>query len=184
MNQELENNNKVIADIDARIAEETQKLQLDQQAEREAFEKKVQAAKQSVDEIDKELKAVIEQRRDAEEQRSRLRTEKDLLDSKGRELRQQVDNCNHQMNVCKEQLQNDFAIYGNNIRNVIETIRVTSWEGETPIGPLGRYVKLRDQDWANLMRAQIGSMMSAFAVTTTNDRNKLKKILNDTGKYV
>ena len=180
----MEANDRVIADLDVQIAEETKKLQVDQQAIREAFDKKMQASKQAVVEAEDNFKVVSQQLRDATVRKDDLRSESQKLETRGRELKQQVENCNHQMNISQEQMRNDLAIYGKDIRRVIENIRSTSWEGQTPVGPLGRFVKLRDPKWANLMRSQIGSSMTSFAVTTASDRAKLKRILTESGKYV
>ncbi|KAG1810673.1 uncharacterized protein BJ212DRAFT_1378104, partial [Suillus subaureus] len=51
------------------------------------------------------------------------------------------------------------------------------WYGDVHVDPLGMHLKLKDMTWANLMRIQLGDLMSAFAVTDARDRPQLKKLL-------
>jgi hypothetical protein len=58
------------------------------------------------------------------------------------------------------------------------------WHGDVPVGPLGMHVKLKEMAWADLMRIQLGGLMSAFAVTDARDRPQLKRLLDQTKKCV
>lgn len=66
--------------------------------------------------------------------------------------------------------------YGRNMRWLLEQIARQKWRGQKPFGPLGLEVKLRDRKWQVLVEAQLGSLMSAFAVTHGADVVPLKRL--------
>lgn len=78
--------------------------------------------------------------------------------------------------------QDDLAAFGQDLHRVLDTIRGTRWYGDTPVGPFGRYVKARDGQWANLLRIQIGTLMTAFVISDVRDREALMRILGECGK--
>ena len=84
-------------------------------------------------------------------------------------------------NLEKEQ-DNSLAPYGRDMKRVLDIIARTEWRGQRPVGPLGIYVKVKDQRWAGLMQTVIGSLMTAFAVTDPQDRQKLSQIMQQSGK--
>ena len=96
----------------------------------------------------------------------------------------EMDSIEGQMRLLAEREKNKLAPFGSNMQRVLTEIDNKQWYGEKPVGPLGRYVKLRDLKWANLMRIQLGRIMCAFAITHAKDRDQLYGILNRTGKSV
>ena len=67
---------------------------------------------------------------------------------------------------------------------VLAEIGRSKWIGDKPVGPFGMFVKLKDPRWAEILRNQLGSIMSSFAVTNAKDRSQLSQILQRTGKLV
>ncbi|VDB97935.1 unnamed protein product [Peniophora sp. CBMAI 1063] len=76
--------------------------------------------------------------------------------------------------------QDSLAVYGNNMQMVLERVERAQWEGRPPLGPLGRYVHLRNPQWAPIMRIHIGKYMCSFVVETVRDQEKLLTILRET----
>ncbi|VDB98254.1 unnamed protein product [Peniophora sp. CBMAI 1063] len=88
----------------------------------------------------------------------------------------------HQQRLtAEESAQDNLAAFGRNMHHVLDAIQEARWHGETPVGPIGRYVKLRDGQWAGVLRVQIGRLMSAFAITDLRDRDTLSQILRRFG---
>lgn len=74
--------------------------------------------------------------------------------------------------------------YGQAMPRVLRAIESARWKGAKPVGPLGLYVRLKDNRWADALRMGIGSQLGGFAVTDYQDRTTLRKILDDNGSWV
>jgi chromosome segregation ATPase len=79
------------------------------------------------------------------------------------------------------QKQNALRAFGQYIpdvlRDIEEVTRRRGWKGEPPTGPLGRHVKLREQEYKDIIEAALGQVLNAFAVTHDQDRSTLLNIL-------
>ncbi|KAG9315735.1 P-loop containing nucleoside triphosphate hydrolase protein [Chiua virens] len=178
MNTSLTGVNNAIKEYDAKIAEETRRLEADTQVKRDEINRRLNAAKESVAEADRRLKDVIERKRQELNKRDEIKSKGQAAEEKRKQLQERVSECQTMMNKCKEQEKNSLAPYGNDIKGVLQSISRAHWHGATPIGPLGLFVKLKDQKWGQLLRAQLGLFMTSFACTDARDRSQLKKILD------
>ncbi|KIM39560.1 hypothetical protein M413DRAFT_29277 [Hebeloma cylindrosporum] len=79
--------------------------------------------------------------------------------------------------TCKSQIRDPLTQYGQNIRNVLDTIKGQQWRGAMPIGPLGMYVTLEDLNYGEVLRQHVGNVLLSFAVTDARDIRPLKEIL-------
>ncbi|KAF9906997.1 Structural maintenance of chromosomes protein 6 [Linnemannia zychae] len=79
------------------------------------------------------------------------------------------------------QKQNALKAFGHTIPEVLRDIDVVTqqkgWMGEVPTGPLGRHVKLKEQDFKDIIEAVLSPVLNAFAVTHDRDRSTLLRIL-------
>lgn len=171
-------------DYDGKIAEETRRLEAHTQAKRDEVNRRLDAAKEAVAEADHRNKDVIEQKRNKLNEKDEIQSKGQAAEGKLQQLRERITECQTMINKCKEQEKNSLAPYGYGIKGVLQSIGKMQWHGNTPIGPLGLYVKLKDQKWAPLLRAQLGNLMMSFACTDARDRLQLKKILDQSRKYV
>lgn len=64
---------------------------------------------------------------------------------------------------------------------VLRLIASTRWKGDSPVGPLGLHVRLKENRWANALRLGLGHQLGGFAVTDYQDRGILRKILDENG---
>jgi chromosome segregation ATPase len=49
---------------------------------------------------------------------------------------------------------------------------------EKPVGPIGRYVTLKDQSWMHIVEKFFGSTLNGFIVTNYSDADKLKQLMS------
>lgn len=183
MNSSLTALNKAIKDYDEKIGEETRRLEVHTQAKRDEINRRLDTAKEAVAEADRRNKEVIERKRSELNKRDEIKSKGQAAESKKQQLQERITECQTMINKCKEQEKNTLAPYGHDIKGVLQSISKTRWHGDTPIGPLGLYVKLKDQRWAQLLRSQLGNPMTSFACTDPRDRVQLKKILDQSKKY-
>ncbi|KAI9247200.1 P-loop containing nucleoside triphosphate hydrolase protein, partial [Phascolomyces articulosus] len=72
---------------------------------------------------------------------------------------------------------NRLRAYGQYVPEVLEDIeKETRWRRK-PVGPLGRYVKLKYQEYRDTMEIVLGRYLNAFLVEHTEDRRLLMSIL-------
>lgn len=81
-------------------------------------------------------------------------------------------------------LKDKYNAFGKNIPRLIEVVKREQWAGETPIGPLGAFVELKDPRWAYPARVALQNHMSSWIISTTKDRAKLQNLLAKSMKYV
>ncbi|KAG0277929.1 Structural maintenance of chromosomes protein 6 [Linnemannia exigua] len=138
------------------------------------FEDEVEVAKRTYAEA-KEKLASLEMK--GEDLNSRLEQARAIA---GRVKKERTDNSNRVREIMGQK-QNALKAFGSSIPEVLRDIDMVTerrgWKGETPTGPLGRHVKLREQDYKDIIEAYLGNNLNAFAVTHDLDRTTLLKIL-------
>ena len=182
MNTSLGSLNKAIRDFEAQIEVETRRMETHTQARREELYRRLDQAKHLVTAAEQAHTAVCEEKRLNQESAEECRRKGQDTDNKRDQAKRRIEECNTMINRCKESENNSLAPYGHNMKAVLDQIKRTTWHGDTPIGPLGLHVKLKDQTWAPLLRTQLGTMMSAFACTDARDRSQLKRLFQQSKK--
>lgn len=185
MNRDLTNHNKRIAELQVKIDAEARKLQAASQATLSAIQARVNDCRAKLssadDAFDSAHVELDEHTASKDEAEKRLQASQ----KEAAQLQKQVVELDEGISRCQAQQLNGLAVYGNNIKAVIQAIRDEAWFGKSPpIGPLGLFVELKDKKWAPPLKAIMGNTMMSFAVSDVRDRAKLKKILDRTNKYV
>ncbi|KAG6333299.1 hypothetical protein ID866_5786 [Astraeus odoratus] len=176
MNTSLTGLNKAIEEYDARITEETRRMETHTQDRRNELNQRLEEAKQAVVEAEQAHRKVCDEKRANLEAEEQCRTNGVAAEAKKKQAQERIGECSTMMTRCKEREKNVLAPYGKDMKAVLEQIGRMNWHGETPVGPLGMHVRLKDQAWAPLLRSQLGTLMSAFTCTDARDRPQLKRI--------
>ncbi|KAJ7147173.1 P-loop containing nucleoside triphosphate hydrolase protein [Mycena crocata] len=168
-----------IDEYTAAIEKEEKRLEKDSESKRQESQNKLNGARADVTAAEEALKAIREQKQTAESETRRLKDVGTAVEKKRDDLRALISRCENAIQDCVKADQNRYAAYGNDIKRVVERINQTQWHGQKPLGPFGIYVTVRDNQWAELLRIQLGSLLSSFGITDTRDLPILKKILKD-----
>jgi chromosome segregation ATPase len=184
MNISLTGLNSSIAGFQKRIKEEEDRLAVDTQVKREELNRKLEVARDAVAKADQANKDLLEAKRQKIAEQESVKQRGLAAEARKNGAQERIAAAQSMITQCKEKGQNALAPYGRDIKAVLGQIAQMRWHGEPPIGPLGMCVKLKDAVWADLMRIQLGSLMSAFAVTDARDRPQLKKLLDHYKKCV
>lgn len=120
-----------------------------------------------------------------EEQVERAAEARRAADAKMAEANTTIQLINGEIYTCDSGLRslatrktNELAAYGQRVDMVLQEIDRAKWMGPKPVGPLGRYIKLKDFRYKELMEANLGNFLCAFAVQDSRDKFQLQKILN------
>jgi chromosome segregation ATPase len=185
MNTSVQTFRHQIDDYDKQIQDETRRLAADTQAKREESQRNIEAARNAVAAKDGAIKDITDKMRTVDETMDAIKKEGEAKERELGELRKKISNAEQMLARVKESEKNKLVAYGQNIPQLLENIKRTKWLGDEPLGPLGMFVKVKEPEkWAELLRNQMGGVLTAFAVTDARDQKTLKKMLVASGKYV
>ncbi|KAG0365815.1 Structural maintenance of chromosomes protein 6 [Gamsiella multidivaricata] len=181
VNDEIKALKDQVRNFDQKIEQETKKLQANTHSKRAAIEEQIQRLSKEVEQgkrrhaEERETCAKLETQID--ERRSRLEHSSNAVNKAKAELNENKE----RIRQMKDQKQNALKAFGPTIPDVLTAIQEVTdrggWRGESPVGPLGRHVKLREQSWAPVIESALGNVLNAFAVTVDADRSTLFQIL-------
>ena len=175
--------NNQIEELSQQIAAESRRMAVHTQAKHEEIQRRIEAAKDAVFAIEERANSLQIERKNVSGEADAVEREGREVDRKKLELQNRIQEC-EQMILTAKNRENDALIpYGKNIKKVLEHIKKMRWIGDEPLGPLGVHVKARDPaKWGEILRNQLSSYLTAFAVTDARDRLQLKRLLLDSGK--
>ncbi|KAG8723910.1 Structural maintenance of chromosomes protein 6 [Ceratobasidium sp. 395] len=177
MNNALQQSNSTIKTLTERIQAEEAKLQDGRQELREKLnmdmekvQRQLKTEEESLSECQADI-ANINQLVQAKKEEWR-----EICSSRER-IRDDITSVQQNILRLQHTQQHQINKFGNNLDRVLTDVSRARWHGQPPLGPLGQYVEVKDARWAPLMRVNLGSLMSSFAVTDQRDRETLSRIL-------
>ncbi|KAK0529153.1 Structural maintenance of chromosomes protein 6 [Tilletia horrida] len=145
------------------------------------------------------IKALQDERKDCNRQLDELRADEAEMRQKQMELeretlplRSRFDEFKREMNAVQSTIADKqsqlntmsssrkerLMLYGPSILHVLRDIDNYNGWRKKPLGPLGRYVKLREQRWSTVIETVLSNLLTAFVVSSFDDRQVLQQILN------
>jgi len=182
MNNEVLDCNRRLEELDKDIASEEALLREDKRAAREARDREVEEVQSRHDDLVAQQQSAINQVIVEKARRDSLEESKRGQQSLKTNACARIQECTDAIRRARDRERDRLNAFGQNINVVIQRIERQTWVGEKPIGPLGRFVTLKDPQWKFPMQSQLGSLMFAFAITNNVDREALKRILRETRK--
>ncbi|KAG8790243.1 Structural maintenance of chromosomes protein 6 [Ceratobasidium sp. 428] len=177
MNNALQQSNSTIKALTERIQVEEAKLQ---DGRRELREK----LNMDMEKVQRQLKVEEENLSECQANIANLqrlvqtkKAEYNEIRSSRERIRTDIVSVQQNIQRLQHTQQHQINKFGNNLDRVLADVARARWHGQPPLGPLGQYVEVKDARWAPLMRTNLGSLMSSFAVTDQRDRETLSRIL-------
>ncbi|KAF6748514.1 hypothetical protein DFP72DRAFT_916170 [Ephemerocybe angulata] len=169
---------QTVKDLEQQIADEELRMATDTQAKRDELDQRLAEVKKEVDTLDAKMKDINERKRV-------LMVANDETQAAGKKvadeiggLQQRIAEADNMILGARQSMKDMFVPYGNNIKAVVEEIERAKWHGDKPLGPLGRYVKVKEPEkWGAVLRNQLQGILTSFAITDPRDRDQLKRIL-------
>ncbi|KAI1318533.1 Structural maintenance of chromosomes protein 6 [Mortierella claussenii] len=179
VNEEIKSLRDQVRSFDHKIEQETKKLH--SQSRRAEVEAQIQQLTEDIDRAKRRLAETRENlsamEQQIEQHRDRLEQGNDGTNRLKSELRETLD----RIKQMKDQKLDSVKAFGPTTPEVLNSIKAVTerggWRAEPPIGPLGKYVTIRDPKWAPMVESALGNVLNAFAVTTDADRSTLLGIL-------
>jgi structural maintenance of chromosomes protein 6 len=170
--------------VERQIEEEAKRMAIHTNERRERARAKLEDAKKAMEKAEEKLKSLEAQSREKAEAANEARSEEAEFQTSRDQAKARIVECNNQIKVIRDSEKNALAPYGHGMESIIREVQKARWHGQQPLGPLGRFVKLKDSRWADVLRVNLSSSMVSWAVTDARDRAPLKTLLERHGKYV
>jgi chromosome segregation ATPase len=170
--------------VERQIEAEAKRMASHTMERRERARAKVEETKETIENSETRLKSFEDQAREKEEAAGEIQHEVGRFQTSLNQAKSRVQECEGQIKVAKDSEKNTLAPYGSGMDAVVKEVQNMSWHGRKPMGPLGRFVKLRDPRWVHVLRVNLSGVMVSWAITDAKDRAQLKALLERYGKYV
>jgi len=170
--------------VERQIEAEAKRMATHTIERRERARTKLEDAKKAIENSEARLKSFEDEIKEKEAAASDVRLEGDRLQASRDQAKNRVQECEAQIKVARDSEKNALAPYGNGMEAIIKEVQKARWHGQQPLGPLGRFVKLKDSKWADVLRVNLSGTMVSWAVTDARDRAPLKALLERYGKWV
>lgn len=70
-----------------------------------------------------------------------------------------------------------MSAYDSSVQRLLSLISSNRNFRGTPVGPIGRYVKLKNPEWSPILETQFGAALNAFVVTSKYDQSILADLM-------
>ncbi|KAF8827799.1 hypothetical protein HHX47_DHR4000302 [Lentinula edodes] len=168
-----------IQDLERNIAAEIQRSAQDTQEKRDDFTRRMDEARATVAEQESIIKQLSAANSDILRRAQSAEQDGQAKQAELEQLKQNIGTVENSLRQLQRDQDNKYSAYGPGMSQVVARIQQMKWYGDEPLGPLGRYVKVKDPDaWADLLAQQLGGSLTAFAVTDPRDRDSLKRVLD------
>ncbi|KAG0091325.1 Structural maintenance of chromosomes protein 6 [Podila epicladia] len=181
VNDEIKDLREKVKMFDQRIAKEVQKLKANSQDKRAETEDKIRRLEQEIDNGKRRLAEVRERQSVVEHELEDRSNKQEKVAAAIKQTRNEMADAKDRIRQIQDRKENALKAFGPTIPDVLRDIEeITArngWRREPPLGPLGRYVKLRQQNWAAVIESALGLNLNAFAVQDDADMRTLRGIL-------
>ncbi|KAJ2914708.1 hypothetical protein MD484_g5713, partial [Candolleomyces efflorescens] len=167
-----------VEDLQKNIELEQRRMEADSQAKREMLERQIEDVKAKFTELEAQHQEATRVRAEAQRYAEGIRQEGQNAEKGIKPLQNRIVEAQEMANRARASMRDTWIPYGQNIKAVLDEIDRCQWIGDKPLGPLGRYVKAREPEkWGDILRGQLLTLLTAFAITNPKDRDQLKRIL-------
>ncbi|KAF9452921.1 P-loop containing nucleoside triphosphate hydrolase protein [Macrolepiota fuliginosa MF-IS2] len=179
MDAEMKGLRKTVAELDEQIEKETQRLEKNTQAKREQIQNQLTAKQAQVTTHEATIASLRDQKQELLKRKENAEQQGRQLEEKQKDLQDQIKYQEGMIRNCEQAEKDNLLPYGRNIKAVLEQINQMRWHGNTPLGPLGAYVKAKEpRIWGDILRSQLAQYLTSFAITDPRDRNQLKDLFS------
>ncbi|KAF9429644.1 Structural maintenance of chromosomes protein 6 [Podila epigama] len=179
VNEDIKNSKEQVRKLEQWIAAETQKL--NSQSKRVEIEDRIRRLEEENDRTKRMLGEARENLASAERKQGEVDHKHDQITSVLKQSRNELAEAKDRIQRIRERKENALKAFGPSIPDVLRDIEeVTArngWRAAAPVGPIGRHVKLRHQNWAAVIESALGNNLNAFAVQDDHDGRVLRNIL-------
>ncbi|KAJ2662182.1 Structural maintenance of chromosomes protein 6 [Coemansia sp. RSA 1199] len=181
INAEARNTRERIESLKRDITVERDRLVDKDSAGRERLRETIHDLEAEVTDQEAEISSLQEQQKTLEDRSLELRNSEKQLKVDVEKSRRQVERVKTGLQELTQQTSDQMSAFGRGVKDALVAIKKTQWSGMEPIGPIGKFIKLRDPKWSQVIETILNKPLNSFLVETHSDRTKLDAIFRRCG---
>ncbi|KAJ2492563.1 Structural maintenance of chromosomes protein 6 [Coemansia sp. RSA 2050] len=181
MNMEARSTRERISSLTAEIATERARLKSKDQAGKEKLRLAITGLEDNVKEEEARIADLQAEQQAFEDRSGVLRETKVGCHRQVEKSRELVTRTKASLDEMLRSVSNRLNAFGQGIIEALDMIDKTRWRNTKPIGPIGRFVKLRDPKWARIIETTLDKSLNSFLVESHADRTTLDAIFRRCG---
>lgn len=182
MNREVKRYETDIAKFQEHIDLQTTRLNADHREEHDRIIAEIDALSRQVTQAETNREQCEADDRAISQQMQELTQSIAQAESEHRECEHAVGQIEHNIRQLNQQRGDSLRTFGPRVPDLVRAIESSQHQfHETPIGPFGKYVRVRDSRWQPILDTILGKQMSNFAVKNEHDKRLLLDIMTRLG---
>jgi chromosome segregation ATPase len=168
--------------LEKELEESRALMQQQSQAQDISLQRAVDAAREHRDKLKREMDAAVANAHELPRKKRDAEGEKMRAESAIREADQNFRNCENSLKEARNERGGILVKFGQNMPKLAEALKKHAAQFEKPpLGPIGVYVKLKDQNWARAVEQHVGPSLNHFLVSSMKDRSTLDQLMRSCG---
>ncbi|KAJ2631828.1 Structural maintenance of chromosomes protein 6, partial [Coemansia sp. RSA 1694] len=176
MNVEARSTRERIASLKSEIETERARLVSKDQAGKEKLKLAIAALEDSIKEEEARISDLQVEQQAYEERSAVLRETKVGCHREVDKSRELVTQTKTSLEEMLRSTTNRMNAFGQGVVEALDMIDGAQWRNSKPIGPIGKFVKLRDPKWSRVIETTLDKSLNAFLVESHDDRSTLDAI--------
>lgn len=87
-----------------------------------------------------------------------------------------INSAERTVHEIKAASQDNLSAFGNAVPALVRAIKQDNGWRDMPVGPVGTFIKLKDEAWLNIIESILDKDLNAFCVTNEQDRQRLLRL--------
>ncbi|KAJ2016071.1 Structural maintenance of chromosomes protein 6 [Coemansia sp. S680] len=176
MNMEARSTRERISSLTAEIATERARMESKDQAGKEKLRLAITALEDNIKEEEARIADLQAEQKTFEERSSVLRETKVGCHREADKCRDLVTQTRAGLEEMMRSTSNRLNAFGRGVVEALDMIDRAQWRNSKPIGPIGRFVKLRNPKFSRIIETTLDKTLDAFLVESHADRVTLDAI--------
>ncbi|OMJ29839.1 Structural maintenance of chromosomes protein 6 [Smittium culicis] len=177
MNNDAREYRKRYESLEKQILNEKKRLEKDVSSEREKIEK----LKAGLEEENKEIVETLNQgkskQKDLELKKADLNRGLSQSFDKAEQFKTIIAQKRRDLERLRQQSGDKLMAFGRGVSQLVSEIGRAQWVGMTPVGPIGKFIKIKDRKWSLVAETILDKSLNMFMVDNHKDRNTLDQIM-------
>ncbi|PVV03804.1 hypothetical protein BB560_001714 [Smittium megazygosporum] len=163
--------------LSKKIEIEKKRILEGQEAEKERIENLKLKLKEEIEEINNRLKSGKIKQQSLDAEITKFQRSLATLSDSSDQIKIKIAERRREIERLKLQSKDSLSAFGRGVSQVLAEIPKIPWKGSTPVGPLGKFVRLKELKWNVVIETVLDKSLNMFMVDNHQDRNTLDNLM-------
>lgn len=174
---EIRKHQESIADLESRIRQENQKLNIDHQAIANDRNHQIRVLQKHIDAESAKRSEACQEIDNLGKETPELERKVQIAEDSVNRMKREVDQTRNHIREINAQMNDRLSAFGNSMSHVVRDINASRWVGSKPVGPFGCHISLNDQKFRVVIESYLSRILNSFCVENDQDYRQLQSIL-------